>query len=94
MTLEISTDSESWLHVKHALREAGLKYYLQEQMFTPNKSLFVEPRAPEPEGGKLSHGLIVYEGGSAINSAVAEAYEKQTCTKCHTEKSVVGQFEF
>jgi hypothetical protein len=77
MILEISTDSETWLKVKHALREAGLRYYLQENLFSPNKSLFVEPRGPEPEGGRLSHGLVVFDGGAIIDSHVEEVREQE-----------------
>lgn len=63
MVIEISTDSDVWLAVKSALRAAGLRYFLQEQLFSPNKTLFVEPRV-EPEDGHLSHGFIVHDGGA------------------------------
>ena len=75
MILEISTDSETWMHVKHALREAGYKFYLQENLFGPNKTLFTERRAPEPEGGKLIHGMLVYSGGAEISSPIQEVYD-------------------
>jgi hypothetical protein len=77
MILEISTDSETWMHVKHALREAGYKYYLQENLFGPNKTLFTERRGPEPEGGKLIHGMIVYPGGCLVGSEIQEVYDQE-----------------
>jgi hypothetical protein len=75
--VEINTDSTVWSAVKHALREAGYKYFLQEQLYSPNKTLFVEPRAMEPEGGKLSHGLLVYQGGAIVDSHVQEVYSEE-----------------
>jgi hypothetical protein len=77
MILQVSSDSESWLRIKHALREAGLKFYLQENMYGPEKTLFVEPRAVEPEGGKLTQGFIVYQGGAEISSPIQEVYEQE-----------------
>ena len=77
MILQVSSDSESWLRIKHALREAGLKFYLQENMYGPEKTLFVEPRAVEPEGGKLTHGMIVYDGGCIVGSTVQEIYDQE-----------------
>jgi hypothetical protein len=63
MVIEISTDSDVWQKVKHALRSAGYRYFLQMDLFDSNRSaLFLEPIV-EPEGGKLSHGFTVYPGG-------------------------------
>lgn len=77
MILKISTDTETWMHVKSALRAAGLKYYLQEEMFGPEKTLFVEPRASEPEGGKLTKGFVVYDGGCIVGSTIQEVYDAE-----------------
>lgn len=78
MILQVSSDSESWLRIKHALREAGLKFYIQETLHGPEKTLFVEPRAAEPEGGKLTHGMLVYEGGCEVGSSIIqEVYEQE-----------------
>jgi hypothetical protein len=77
MRIEINTDTQTWSYVKSALRSAGLRYLLQEQLFSPNKELFVEPRAEEPEGGKLTHGMIVYPGGCLVGSEIQEVYDQE-----------------
>jgi len=61
--ITIPSESSVWLQVKHLLRSAGLRYYLQSNLFDKNSSeLFLEP-IPEPEGGELRNGLIVFDGG-------------------------------
>jgi hypothetical protein len=80
MILKISTDTQSWLYLKHALHEAGLRFIVQEDLFDPYKTLFIDKRAEDPEGGRLSHGLIVYDGGAIINSQVQEVYDQEVTT--------------
>lgn len=86
MIIEIDSDSQTWIQVKHVLRESGYQYYLQEHLFNTNKTLFLEPRSPEPEGGELVSGLIVYQGGSGLNhgfsmdSRVFAEYQKETAS--------------
>jgi len=75
--LKISTDSQSWLYLKHALQEVGLKYNLQEDLFDPYKTLFIDKRYEDPEGGRLTHGMLVYDGGAVIDSQVQEVYEQE-----------------
>ena len=66
MIIEIQSKSEAWLKVKHALRSAGLKWNLQKHLFEENRvTLFLE-QVPEPEGGELVAGMIVYEGGARM----------------------------
>jgi len=66
MVITIPSESSVWLQVRHALRAAGLRYYLQSNLFDKNSSeLFLEP-VPEPEGGELIAGMIVYEGGARM----------------------------
>ena len=77
MILQVSSDSVSWMHIKAALRAAGLKFFIQDQMFGPEKTIHVEPRGPEPEGGKLTHGMIVFDGGSNISSQIQEVYDAE-----------------
>lgn len=68
MIIEINSDSEVWIKVKHALREAGYRYYFQQNLFdAKHVDMFLEQR-PEPEGGELSHGLIVYPGGCQVGA--------------------------
>jgi hypothetical protein len=75
--IEIPLDSDVWMKTKHALREAGYKFFFQTNLFDPGRvNLFLELRAPEPEG-KLSHGFIVHDGGSAIDSKIGEVYEQE-----------------
>jgi len=63
MIIEIQSESEAWLKVKHSLRSAGLKWNLQKHLFEDNRvTLFLE-QVPEPEGGDLVAGMLVYEGG-------------------------------
>src|SRR6267142_4160370 len=63
MVIEISSDSSEWLSVKHALREAGYKSFLQPILFDNTRAnLFLERRSEDPEG-KLVHGFIVHDGG-------------------------------
>ena len=63
MVIEIEKESDVWLKVRHALRDAGYKCYFQLNMFDKDRaSLFLE-EIPEPEGGELKHGLILYDGG-------------------------------
>jgi len=76
--IEISSDSSEWLAVKHALREAGWKAFLQTSLFDPNRAnLFLERRAEDPEGGELKRGLLVYDGGAKIGSEINEVYEQE-----------------
>lgn len=77
MILKISTDSQSWLYLKHALHEAGLKFIVQEDLFDPYKTLFIDKRTEDPEGGRLSHGLVVFDGGAIIDSHVEEVREQE-----------------
>jgi hypothetical protein len=81
--IEISSDSGIWLKVKHALRASGQRYYFQQNLFDPNRvSLFLEPM-PEPEGGELVSGMVVYDGGCgtssgfSIDSKVFEVYQSE-----------------
>jgi len=77
-TIEILSDSETWLQVRHALREAGYKCFLQPNLFDhSHANLFLERRTDEPEGGQLKHGLLVYDGGVQIDSRVSEVYEQE-----------------
>lgn len=80
MILKISTDSQSWLYLKQALHSAGLKFIVQDDLFDPYKTLFIDKRHEDPEGGKLSHGFIVYNGGAIIDSQVQEVYEQEITT--------------
>jgi hypothetical protein len=60
--IEIPIDSEVWMSTKHALREAGWKFYFQPNLFDcSHVSLFLERRTEDPEG-KISHGFIVHDG--------------------------------
>jgi len=77
MILKISTDSQSFLYLKQALQAAGLKFVIQEDMFDPYKTLFIDKRYEDPEGGELKHGMIVYRGGAIIDSQVQEIYEQE-----------------
>jgi hypothetical protein len=66
--IEINTDSSQWAQVKHALREAGYKTFLQATLFDADRAnLFLEPRS-EPQGGTLKHGLLVFPGGCEAGS--------------------------
>jgi hypothetical protein len=85
LIIEIPSDGKVWLQVKHALRSAGLRYYLQEQLFSTNKTLFIE-ELPEPENGKLTRGMVVYEGGCEVgrikmDSAIFETYAKEIASE-------------
>jgi hypothetical protein len=75
MVIEIETDSDVWLVLKHAIREAGYSYIIQNSV--EHNSLELKPRAKEPEGGQLKHGFIVYDGGCQIGSVVQEVYEQE-----------------
>ncbi len=78
MVIEITTDSEAWLQVRHVLREAGYKVFLQPVLFDTNRAnLFLERRADEPEGGELRHGFLIYDGGAQIGSRIQEVYEQE-----------------
>jgi hypothetical protein len=84
MVIEISSDSEHWLKLKHAMRATGQRYYFQQNLFDANRvSLFLED-VPEPEGGQLVHSLIVYDGGVgkssgfSMDSKVFEVYQQET----------------
>lgn len=84
MLIEVSSDSETWLKLKHAIRATGQRYYFQQNLFDKNRvSLFLED-VPEPEGGELISGMIVYRGGSGISngfsmdSKVFEVYQQET----------------
>ena len=85
MEIVVSSDSEVWLQLKHLIRAGGYRYYLQDRLFDKQKTLFLEP-LPEPEGGELVSGLIVYQGGSGINhgfsmdSRVFAEYQKETAS--------------
>jgi hypothetical protein len=81
--IEVSSDSEQWLQLKHLIRAAGYRYNLQQNLFDSNRlTLFLE-QMPEPEHGKLTHGLLVYDGGCsksghfAVDSKVFEQYSKE-----------------
>lgn len=77
MIIEISSDSPEWLSVKHALREAGYKSFLQPILFDNTRAnLFLERRSEDPEG-KLVHGFIVHDGGAVIGSRILEVYEQE-----------------
>ena len=76
MILKISTDSQSWFYLRQALQSAGLKFIIQEDAFD-YKTLFIDKRYEDPEGGKLSHGLIVYDGGAKIDSKIEEVYNEE-----------------
>jgi hypothetical protein len=82
--IEVSSDSEVWLKLKHAIQSTGHRYYFQQNLFDSNRvSLFLE-ELPEPEGGQLVHGLIVYDGGVgkssgfSMDSKVFEVYQAET----------------
>lgn len=82
MFIEISSDSDVWLKVKHALRSSGQRYQFQQNLFDSNRvSMFLEPM-PEPEQGRLVNGMIVYDGGARIgnvsmDSKVFETYQRE-----------------
>ena len=84
MLIEFSTDSDVWLQLKHAIRATGRRYHFQQNLFDSNRvTLFLE-ELPEPEGGELRNGLIVYDGGSgaahgfSMDSKVFEVYQQET----------------
>lgn len=83
MLIEFSSDSEVWLKIKHALHASGQCFWFQQNLFDKNRvTLFLEP-LPEPEGGELVSGMIVYQGGSGANhgfsmdSKVFEQYQRE-----------------
>lgn len=70
------------MKVKHALRSSGQRYQFQQTLFDSNRvTLFLEPM-PEPSEGKLTRGLIVYDGGACVgnvsmDSKVFETYKAE-----------------
>src|SRR6266446_9951601 len=68
LILELETESEVWRRVKHALREAGYKSFLQPNLFDATRAnLFLEPRS-EPQGGHLNRGFLVFPGSCEAGS--------------------------
>lgn len=77
MNIRIATDSETWLALQNLIRMGGYRYSLQSDT-TGEYVLCLEPQ-PEPEGGKLTHGLLIYEGGCQVGrSEIQEIYELET----------------
>lgn len=77
-TIEINSDSNTWLQVRHALKAAGYRVHLQGNLFAPQvKSLFLEPM-PEPEGGRLvANGMMVYDGGVIVTPHIIEEVRQE-----------------
>jgi hypothetical protein len=74
--IRIKPDSDTWLALKHMIRECGYRYVLHED---PERFFHLEliPRQEEPEGGQLKHGFIVLPGGCQIGSVVQEVYDAE-----------------
>lgn len=82
MVIEINSDGIAWGQVKHALREAGYKVFLQPILFDDARAnLFLEPRS-EPEGGELKHGLLVFPGGCQAGSHSERVIENSFNKTC------------
>lgn len=76
MNIRLSTDSDTWLALQNLIRMDGYRYSLQSDT-SGEYVLCLEPQL-EPEGGKLTHGLIVYPGGCEIGSQIQEIYDLET----------------
>ena len=83
VVIEINSDSETWIKLKHAIRATGQRYAFQQNLFDKNRvSLFLED-VPEPEEGRLVSGMIVYDGGCgrssgfSMDSKVFEVYQAE-----------------
>ena len=81
--IEVSSDSEVWMKLKHAIRATGQRYWFQNNLFDANRvTLFLEEVA-EPEEGRLVNGMIVYDGGVgkssgfSMDSKVFEVYQNE-----------------